>query len=132
MVREPRDLTIRARPTGCVAGRIDGRVYLSDLTDAEYAVLALHLPRPCSRGRARLHPLRELLDAVFYVVRTGCQWRALPPCFVPWAALSPSSAPRPADRTGAPAPRARWERARLTAGRGHPPRTASARAHSDQ
>ena len=55
----------------------------SDLADGEYAVLAPHLPGPCCRGRPRLHALRDLLDAVLYVVRTGCQWRALPRCFAP-------------------------------------------------
>lgn len=43
-----------------MAGRVDGGAYPSDLTDAEYAVPAPHLPRPCCRGRPRLHPLREL------------------------------------------------------------------------
>jgi putative transposase len=58
--------------------------YLSDLSDAEYAYLAPHLP-PASRcGRPRVHPLRELLDAIFYLVRTGCQWRLLPAGFPPW------------------------------------------------
>ncbi len=60
---------------------------LSDRSDAEYACLAPHLPLPCACGRPRKHPLRELLDGMFYVVRTGCQWpgwRALPHEFPPW------------------------------------------------
>ncbi len=58
--------------------------YLSDLTDGEYAYLAPHLPPPSGRGRPRVHRWQELLDGMFYVVRTGCQWRALPHEFPPW------------------------------------------------
>jgi len=58
--------------------------YLSDLTDGEYACLAPHLPPPSMTGRPRVRPWRELLDGIFYVVRTGCQWRALPHEFPPW------------------------------------------------
>jgi putative transposase len=58
--------------------------YPTDLSDAEYACLEPHLPCPLHPGRPRLHPLREILDAIFYVVRTGCQWRLLPHEFPPW------------------------------------------------
>jgi putative transposase len=58
--------------------------YPTDLSDAEYASLEPHLPPPATRGRPRLRPLRELLDAIFYVIRTGCQWRCLPHEFPPW------------------------------------------------
>ena len=46
--------------------------YQSDLSDEEWEVLEPHLPVPRAPGRPRLHPLREILDAVFYVVRGGC------------------------------------------------------------
>jgi transposase len=52
--------------------------YLSDLTDDEYAYLAPHLPPARGWGRPRIHLWRELVDGMFSVVRTGCQWRALP------------------------------------------------------
>jgi transposase len=58
--------------------------YPSDLSDAAYALAARRLPRARRRGRPRVHPRRAVLDAVFYVVRTGCQWRALPRDFPPW------------------------------------------------
>jgi putative transposase len=58
--------------------------YPTDLSDAEYACLAPHLPPPASRGRPRLRPLREILDAISYLVRTGCQWRLLLSEFPPW------------------------------------------------
>ena len=56
--------------------------YPSDL--AEFAVLAPGLPSPCARGRPWKHPPRAVLDGVFYVVRTGCQWRWLPREYPPW------------------------------------------------
>ena len=54
------------------------RPYPSDLSDAEYAVLQPHLPGPAATGRPWKHTLRDILDGIFYVVRTGCQWRCLP------------------------------------------------------
>jgi putative transposase len=61
-----------------------GRKYPSDLSDAEWSLLEPHLPGPKRRGRPRLHSPREVLDAVFYVLKTGCQWRMLPKDFPPW------------------------------------------------
>ncbi len=60
------------------------RAYLTDLSDAEYQCIAPHLPPPQSRGRPRSHPVREILDAIFYVVRSGGAWRLLPHEFPPW------------------------------------------------
>jgi putative transposase len=60
------------------------RAYSTDLTDAEYRELDPLLPVPAAPGRPRLHPLRELLDAIFYAVRSGCAWRLLPHAFPPW------------------------------------------------
>ena len=37
--------------------------------------------------RKRRHCLRQVVDAVRYICRTGCQWRSLPPCFPPWSAV---------------------------------------------
>jgi putative transposase len=58
--------------------------YPSDLTDAEWACVQRYLPPASTRGRPRTHPLRRILDAIFYVVRTGCPWRYLPANFPPW------------------------------------------------
>lgn len=52
--------------------------YASDLTEAEWALIAPVLPRPADRGRRRTTDLRAVLDALFYILATGCQWRALP------------------------------------------------------
>jgi transposase len=60
------------------------KTYQSDLTDAEWGCLELHLPAPKADGPPRLHSLREILDAIFYVLRSGCAWRLLPNDFPPW------------------------------------------------
>jgi putative transposase len=60
------------------------RAYQSDLSDAEWGCLAGHLPTPKADGRPRLHSLREITDAIFYVLRSGCAWRLLPHDFPPW------------------------------------------------
>src|SRR5687768_4601626 len=60
------------------------RAYQTDLSDAEWACIEPHLPAPKAPGRPRVHPLREILDAIFYIVRSGCAWRLLPHDFPPW------------------------------------------------
>ncbi len=60
------------------------RAYQTDLFDAEWACIEPHLPASEASGRPRVHPLREILDPVFYVVRGGCAWRLLPHDFPPW------------------------------------------------
>jgi putative transposase len=52
--------------------------YPTDLSDAEWNYIEPHLPAPKGYGRPRTHNLREILNAVFYVLRSGCQWRLLP------------------------------------------------------
>src|SRR4051794_15366261 len=58
--------------------------YESDLTDAEFATLEPLLPARRVKGRPRLVVLREILDAVFYVLRGGVPWRMLPEGFPHW------------------------------------------------
>jgi putative transposase len=58
--------------------------YPSDLSDAEWACVQRYLPPLSRRGRPRTHPLRRILDAIFYVLRTSCQWRYLPTNFPAW------------------------------------------------
>jgi putative transposase len=60
------------------------KAYQSDLSDAEWSCLEGHLPAPKAPGRPRVYPLREILDAIFYVLRSGCAWRLLPHDFPPW------------------------------------------------
>lgn len=61
--------------------------YPTDLNDAEWDCLAAHLPATSLRGRPREHPVREVFDAIFYVVRGGCAWRLLPHDFPPWSTI---------------------------------------------
>src|ERR671911_493121 len=61
--------------------------YPTDLTDAEWGCLEPHLPAPRVTGRPRVYPLREILNAIFYVVRSGCSWRLLPHDFPPWRSV---------------------------------------------
>jgi putative transposase len=60
------------------------RQYPADLSDAEWRCLQPHLPAPKRRGRPKLHSPREILNAVFYILKTGCQWRMLPRGYLPW------------------------------------------------
>jgi putative transposase len=57
--------------------------YPSDLTDPEWEILKPLLPAPKHRGRKRTVDLREIVNAIFYVLRTGCQWHCLPHDFPP-------------------------------------------------
>lgn len=59
-------------------------IYPSDLTDAEWSCLQSHLAKHLVRRRWPRHSLRTILDALFYLVRTGCPWRYLPRDFPPW------------------------------------------------
>lgn len=63
------------------------RAYPTDLTDAEWDRVSPHMPPEKRRGRARKHPVRKLLDAIFYVVRGGCAWWLLPHDFPPWGTV---------------------------------------------
>jgi transposase len=55
-----------------------GLRYPSDLTDAEWALIAARIPPAKRGGRRREVDVREVLNAIFYVLSTGCQWKALP------------------------------------------------------
>ena len=55
-----------------------GLRYPSDLTDAEWALVAPMIPPAKHGGRKRLVDVREVLNGIFYVLSTGCQWNALP------------------------------------------------------
>lgn len=54
------------------------KTYSSDVTDAEWAWLAPLIPPPKRGGRPRSVNMREVLNAIFYVVKSGCQWEMLP------------------------------------------------------
>ncbi len=52
--------------------------YPSDLTDAQWALIEPHIPAAPLGGRPRKTDMRDVVDAIFYILRTGCQWRYLP------------------------------------------------------
>jgi putative transposase len=58
--------------------------YPTDLNDTEWAQIAPYLPEPRSTGAPRKHGWRTILNAMFYVVKNGCVWRALPQDFPAW------------------------------------------------
>ncbi len=60
----------------------DALRFATDLTDTEFAVLKPLFPTPIGIGRPPT-ALREILQAIFYVMRSGCPWRMLPDCFPP-------------------------------------------------
>ena len=60
------------------------RGYPSDLTDAQWALIEPLLPEPNTDGRREKHPRREIVNAILYVVRSGCPWRYLPADLPPW------------------------------------------------
>jgi putative transposase len=61
--------------------------YPTDLSDAEWQCIEPHVRSANKRGRPRIHSLRRVLDAVFYVLRSGCAWRLLPREFPPWRSV---------------------------------------------
>ena len=58
--------------------------YPTDLSNAEWTCLEPHVPAPNKRGRPKTHTTRQILNAVFYVLKSGCPWRMLPRDFPPW------------------------------------------------
>jgi len=60
------------------------RSYPSDLTDAQWKELEPLLPPPKSGGRPRTADMREIVNAMLYLSRSGCSWRMLPHEFPPW------------------------------------------------
>jgi transposase len=67
--------------------RRDGLRYASDTTDEEWAVIEPRLPPPARRGRPRETVLREVVNAIFYIAQTCCQWRSLPKNFPPFTTV---------------------------------------------
>ena len=55
----------------------------SDLTDAEWTLLAPFFPPPSHVGRPRKWPMRRIVEAILYLLHGGLPWRMLPPCFPP-------------------------------------------------
>jgi putative transposase len=58
--------------------------YPSDLADEEWSVVEPFLAKVGATGSPRRTDLREILNALRYLVRSGCEWRMLPVHFPPW------------------------------------------------
>ena len=63
------------------------RKYPTDLTDAQWKLVRPLIPKPKPGGRPQSVDRREILNAVFYLVRGGIQWRMLPHDFPPWGTV---------------------------------------------
>ncbi len=61
--------------------------YPSDLSDSEWAILEPSLASTEKRGRPPKRTLRQVADAVFYLLRSGCSWRMLPREYPPWRSV---------------------------------------------
>jgi len=60
------------------------KAYPSDVTEAQWKILEPLVPKAKPGGRPAKYPRREILNALFYVARTGCAWRQLPHDLPPW------------------------------------------------
>jgi len=60
------------------------QAYPTDLNDTEWAQIAPYLPEPSLMGRPREIPWRDIMNGIFYMVKNGCVWRALPHDFPVW------------------------------------------------
>ena len=58
--------------------------YPSDVTDGQWRLIEPSIPPPHPGGRPRSVNMREVVNGILYVVRTGCSWRQLPHEFPPW------------------------------------------------
>jgi transposase len=65
----------------------DGLRYASDTTDEEWALIEPHIPPPAPCGRTRVTSMREVVNSIFYIAQTGCQWRLLPKDFPPYTTV---------------------------------------------
>jgi len=69
----------------CMNAQTERKSYPTDVMDAEWQRIAPYLPeRKSPRGRRRVQAYREIVNAIFYVLRRGCGWRMLPHDLPPW------------------------------------------------
>ena len=68
--------------------------YPTNLSDAEWSYLEPYLPAPKTIARPKIHHTRkEVLDAIFYILKSGCAWRLLPRDFPPCKTVTTTSEP---------------------------------------
>ena len=61
--------------------------YLSDLSEAQWQLIAPLIPISQNSGQLREYALREIVNSIFYLLRSGCSWRMLPHDFPPWGTV---------------------------------------------
>lgn len=105
------------------------RPYETDLTDDQWALVEPLLPRPKKMGRPPADP-RAVLNAILYLVRTGCQWRLLPHDFPPWSTVHTWYRRWRRDGTWARINEALRQQVRRQAGRDPSPRSSAADSQS--
>jgi transposase len=67
-----------------IAGMNPRPSYPTDLSDHEWALIQHLVPEAKPGGRPEAYPKREILNAIFYLLRSGCSWRMLPHDLPPW------------------------------------------------
>ena len=100
------------------------QAYDTDLTDGQWQILEPLLPPAKSGGRPRTTDLREILNAIFYLLRAGCAWRLLPHDFPNWHTVYTYFRGWEADGTWEHLNQALREQVRLQAGRNPDPSAA--------
>ncbi len=103
--------------------------YDTDLTDEQFALLEPFLPRRKRTGRPPAD-LRQVLNAIFYLVRSGCQWRLLPHDFPPWSTVHTWYRRWRRDGTWTRINEALRQQLRIKAGRNPSPRSSAADSQS--
>ena len=63
---------------------LEKKRYPSDLSHKQWKIIEPFIPPAKHGGRPRKHSMKDILDAIWYKVKTGCQWRQLPNDYPPW------------------------------------------------
>ena len=63
------------------------KAYPTDLNDKEWAVIEPYVPKPKTGGRPADHSRREIINAIAYILRSGCAWRLMPHDLPPWSTV---------------------------------------------
>src|SRR5262249_49905179 len=118
------------KPEHRLAADRSGLRYPSDLTGAEWVIVEPMIPPAKHGGRKRTIDVREILNGIFYVLSTGCQWQALPKDLPPKSTVGPISICGPGmARWSASITRSMWRSASRRDGRqARPRRLSTARA----
>ena len=63
------------------------KFYPTDLRERQWHILKPLIPAPKASGRPHIVDLREIVNAIFYILTSGCAWRLLPHDLPPWATV---------------------------------------------